>query len=74
MPPKARIIVRFSVLKKPRIEISILDFLSPLKQTIIRSFLVSLVFINGISGFLCWKNYFFGVGGFYFWIWEFFSW
>jgi len=47
----------------------------PLKaRIIVRSFLVSLVFINGISGFLCWKNYFFGVGGFYFWIWEFFSW
>jgi len=46
---KALIIVCFSVLKKPRIAISILDFLSPLKQTIIRSFLVSLVFINGIT-------------------------
>jgi len=45
---KARIIVRFRGLKKPRIAISILDFLSPLKQTIIRTFLVSLVFINGI--------------------------
>jgi len=46
---KARIIVRFRGLKKPRIAISILDFLSPLKQTIIHSFLVSLVFINGIT-------------------------
>jgi len=48
MPLKARIIVRFRGLKKSRIATSILDFLSPLKQTIIRSFLVSLVFINGI--------------------------
>ncbi|SFV87592.1 hypothetical protein MNB_SUP05-SYMBIONT-5-1053 [hydrothermal vent metagenome] len=36
---KALIIVRFSVLKKPRIAISILDFLSTLKQTIISTFL-----------------------------------
>jgi len=49
MTLKARIIVRFKGLKKPRIAISILDFLSPLKQTIIRTFLVSLVFINGIT-------------------------
>ncbi|SFV88072.1 hypothetical protein MNB_SUP05-SYMBIONT-5-1271 [hydrothermal vent metagenome] len=35
---KALIIVRFSVLKKPRIAISILGFLSTLKQTIINSF------------------------------------
>ncbi|SFV88823.1 hypothetical protein MNB_SUP05-SYMBIONT-5-638 [hydrothermal vent metagenome] len=49
MTQKARIIVRFKGLKKSRIAISILDFLSPLKQTIIRSFLVSLVFINGIK-------------------------
>ena len=49
MTLKARIIVRFKGLKKSRIAISILDFSSPLKQTIIRSFLVSLVFINGIS-------------------------
>ncbi|MBA5249040.1 MAG: hypothetical protein FE834_05835 [Gammaproteobacteria bacterium] len=48
MTLKARIIVRFKGLKKSRIAISILDFLSPLKQTIIRTFLVSLVFINGI--------------------------
>ncbi|MBA5249776.1 MAG: hypothetical protein FE834_09675 [Gammaproteobacteria bacterium] len=48
MTQKARIIVRFKGLKKSRIAISILDFLSPLKQTIIRTFLVSLVFINGI--------------------------
>jgi len=48
MTLKARIIVRFSALKKLRIAISILDFLSTLKQTIIRSFLVSLVFINYI--------------------------
>ncbi len=44
---KALIIVRFSVLKKSRIAISILDFLSTLKQTIISTFLVSLLFING---------------------------
>ena len=50
MTQKARIIVRFKGLKKSRIAISILDFLSPLKQTIIRSFLVSLVFINGMRG------------------------
>jgi len=49
MTLKARIIVRFKGLKKSRIAISILDFLSSLKQTIIRSFLVSLVFINGIT-------------------------
>ena len=49
MTQKARIIVRFKGLKKSRIAISILDFLNPLKQTIIRSFLVSLVFINGIT-------------------------
>ena len=49
MTLKARIIVRFRGLKKSRIAISILDFLSPLKQTIIRSFLAALVFINGIS-------------------------
>ena len=49
MTLKARIIVRFKRLKKSRIAISILDFLSPLKQTIIRTFLVSLVFINGIT-------------------------
>jgi len=49
---KALILVHFSVLKKSRIAISILDFLSPLKQTIIRSFLVSLLFINGIRVFL----------------------
>jgi len=49
MTLKARIIVRFRGLKESRIAISILDFLSPLKQTIICSFLVSLVFINGIS-------------------------
>ena len=48
MTLKARIIVRFRGLKKPRVAISILDFLSPIKQTIIRSFLVSLVFINGM--------------------------
>ena len=48
MTQKARIIVRFKGLKKSRIAISILGFLSPLKQTIIRTFLVSLVFINGI--------------------------
>jgi len=48
MTLKARIIVRFIGLKKSRIAISILDFLSPIKQTIIRSFLVSLVFINSI--------------------------
>ncbi len=41
---KALIIVRFSVLKKSRIAISILDFLSTLKQTIISTFLVSLLF------------------------------
>ncbi|SFV88423.1 hypothetical protein MNB_SUP05-SYMBIONT-5-1323 [hydrothermal vent metagenome] len=35
---KALIIVRFSVLKKPRPAISILDFLSTLKQTIISTF------------------------------------
>jgi len=35
---KALIFVRFSVLKKPKIAISILDFLSTLKQTIISSF------------------------------------
>jgi len=35
---KALIIVRFSVLKKPRIAISIPDFLSTLKQTIISTF------------------------------------
>ena len=46
---KALILVRFIVLKKLRIAISILDFLSTLKQTIISSFLVSLVFINGIK-------------------------
>ncbi|MBA5249145.1 MAG: hypothetical protein FE834_06370 [Gammaproteobacteria bacterium] len=45
---KVRIIVRFKGLEKSRIAISILDFLSPLKQTIIHSFLVLLVFINGI--------------------------
>jgi len=45
---KVLILIRFSVLKKSRIAISILDFLSPLKQTIIRSFLVLLIFINGI--------------------------
>ncbi len=44
---KALIIARFSVLKKSRIAISILDFLSTLKQTIISTFLVSLLFING---------------------------
>jgi len=49
MTLKARIIVRFKGLKKPRIAISILGFLSPLKQTIIRTFLVSLVFINDIN-------------------------
>jgi len=38
MTLKARIIVRFKGLKKPRIAISILDFLSTLKQTIISSF------------------------------------
>ena len=48
MTLKARIIVRFKGPKKSRIAISILGFLSPLKQTIIRTFLVSLVFINGI--------------------------
>jgi len=48
MTLKARMIVRFKGLKKSRIAVSILDFLSPLKQTIIRTFLVSLVFINGI--------------------------
>jgi len=52
MTLKARIIVRFRGLKKSRIAISTLDFLNPLKQTIIRSFLVSLVFINGIRVFL----------------------
>jgi len=46
---KARIIVRFKGLKKSRIAIIILGFLNPLKQTIIRTFLVSLVFINGIT-------------------------
>ena len=46
---KALILVRFIVLKKLRVAISILDFLSTLKQTIISSFLVSLVFINGIK-------------------------
>jgi len=51
MTLKARIIVRFRGLKKPRIAISILDFLSSLKQTIIRTFLVSLVFTNGIMPF-----------------------
>ncbi|MBA5248702.1 MAG: hypothetical protein FE834_04085 [Gammaproteobacteria bacterium] len=57
MTQKSRIIVRFKGLKKSRVAISILDFLSPLKQTIIRSFLVSLVFINGITcvwGFVNW--------------------
>jgi len=49
MTLKARTIARFKGLKKSRIAISILDFLSSLKQTIIRSFLVSLVFINGIT-------------------------
>jgi len=49
MTLKARIIVRCKGLKKPRIAMSILDFLSPLKQTIICSFLVSLVFINDIT-------------------------
>jgi len=38
MTLKARIIVRFKGLKKSRIAISILDFLSTLKQTIIISF------------------------------------
>ena len=52
MTLKERIIVRFKGLKKSRIAISILDFLSPLKQTIIRTFLVSLVFINGIRRYL----------------------
>jgi len=56
MTLKARIIVRFRGLKKPRIAISILDFLSPLKQTIIRSFLVSLVFINGITQCGCYQG------------------
>ncbi|SFV85122.1 hypothetical protein MNB_SUP05-SYMBIONT-4-757 [hydrothermal vent metagenome] len=37
MTQKARIIVRFKELKKA---ISILDFLSPLKRTIIRAFCV----------------------------------
>jgi len=36
MPLKARIIVRFRGLKKSRIAISILDFLSPLKQTVLK--------------------------------------
>ncbi|SFV89585.1 hypothetical protein MNB_SUP05-SYMBIONT-5-1039 [hydrothermal vent metagenome] len=39
MTQKARIIVRFKGLKKSRIVISILDFLSTLKQTIISTFL-----------------------------------
>jgi len=39
MTLKARIIVRFRGLKKSRIAISILDFLSTLKQTIISTFL-----------------------------------
>ncbi len=41
------IIVCFSVLKKSRILIAILGFLSTLKRTIISAF-VSLLFINGI--------------------------
>ena len=42
------IIVCFSVLKKSRIPIAILDFLSTLKRTSISAF-VLLLFINGIS-------------------------
>jgi len=38
MTLKARIIVRFRGLKKPRIAISILDFLSTLKQKVISTF------------------------------------
>jgi len=47
MTLKARIIARFRGLKKSRIVISILDFLSPLKRTSISAF-VLLIFINGI--------------------------
>jgi len=46
---KAPILVRFRSPKKPRIAISILGFLSPLKQTMISTFLVPLVFVNGIT-------------------------
>ena len=45
---KVRIIVCFRGLKKSKILIAILDFLSTLKRTSISAF-VSLLFINGIS-------------------------
>jgi len=51
MTLKARIIVRFKGLKKSRIAISILDFLSTLKRTSISAF-VLLLFINGIIPFI----------------------
>ena len=47
MTLKARIIVRFKGLKKSRILIAILNFLSTLKRTSISAF-VLLLFINGI--------------------------